>query len=90
MWINKSNHLLRKVINCWLHFLVDAVWNVVDDWVVDGRDDMDDKNGWTVDEINDKDGVDVWIMLGVDVWTIVDWSVGGSNNWDVCKVEDNE
>ena len=32
---------------------------------------MNDKNSWTMDEIDGKDGVDIWMMLGVDVWTIV-------------------
>ena len=41
---------------------------------------MDDKNGWTVDEINDKDEIDVRMMLEVDVVIIVDGIVGGSNN----------
>ena len=40
-----------------------------------------------MDEIEDKDGVDVWVMLGVDVWTIVGWIVGSSNDWDVCIVD---
>ena len=36
--------------------------------MVDGSDDVNDKNGcWTVDKSDDKDG---W--LGVDVWTVVD------------------
>ena len=35
--------------------------------MVGGSDNVNDKNCWTVDKIDDKD---VW--LGVDVWTIVD------------------
>ena len=40
-----------------------------------------------MDEIDDNGGVDIWMMLEVDVWTIVDWIRVGSNDWDVCIVE---
>ena len=73
----------------------DDVCIVVDDWMVDGSDDVDNKNGWSVDKkwlIDDKDG---W--LGDDIWTVVnDLMVSSSDDWDVWMVgagrivEDNE
>ena len=37
-----------------------------------------------MDKIDDKDG---W--LGVDVWTVVDWMLGGNNDSDVWIVHGN-